>query len=139
MDIEVRADDELLRAADDEQCAIRFLACQVAGIQSAVGVDRLRGQLGVPEIPAHHVGTAHPQLTRHARGHVMALRIDDPDSVRGASSRVGVTVGERGEQARRARERGFVRLRASRTSIRRATVSVSAASVSASRIMGAGA
>jgi len=69
----------------------------------------------------------------------MALRIDDPDSVRGASSRVGVTVGERGEQARRARERGFVRLRASRTSIRRATVSVSAASVSASRIMGAGA
>ena len=61
IDVEAGADDHLLGAADDEE-AIALEAREIAGVEPAVGIDRLRGEIGRAVIAAHHVAAADMKL-----------------------------------------------------------------------------
>ena len=71
--------DQLLDPVDDPQRAVLLDAGDVAGVQPAVGVDRLRGRLRVVEVALHHLRAADQELARLARRRVLAGRdVDDP-------------------------------------------------------------
>jgi hypothetical protein len=55
------ADNRLLGTFDDEQ-GLALEACQVAGIEPTVLVDRLRGEIGGAIASAHDIATAHMQF-----------------------------------------------------------------------------
>ena len=55
-------DDELLLAVDDLQIAVLVELADVAGVQPAIGVDRLGGLLGRAAVAEHHDLAAHEHL-----------------------------------------------------------------------------
>ena len=61
IDVEAGADDHLLGATDDEQ-RFAFEAREVAGVEPAVGIDRLRGEIRRAIVAAHHVRPADMQF-----------------------------------------------------------------------------
>src|SRR5258708_40096650 len=65
VDIEPKADDELLRAPDDEEVAV-LEAREVAGVDPSFRIDRVGGFLGGLVIALHDVWPARPQLTPFA-------------------------------------------------------------------------
>src|SRR5262249_41219581 len=75
IDVEAGADDELLRATRDEEM-VSVEASQVAGIEPAVGINRLSGEIRGAIVTEHHVGAAHVQLANLAVPYAFALRID---------------------------------------------------------------
>src|SRR5260370_12872684 len=77
IDVEARADDHFLGAADDIE-AIAVKAREIAGIEPALAIDRLRGEIGGAIVAAHDVAAAYVQFAdlavpqRHA--------VDRPDT-----------------------------------------------------------
>src|SRR5215831_14679646 len=61
IDIEARADDQLLGAADDVKNVV-FEPREIAGIEPAISVDHRCGLLEVSVIAAHDIGTADVQF-----------------------------------------------------------------------------
>src|SRR5204863_8487105 len=55
-------DDQLLLAVDDGQVPVLVEGADVAGVQPAVGVDRIRGSLGLVAVARHHDLAAHQHL-----------------------------------------------------------------------------
>ncbi len=105
-----RVDDQLLLAVDDAHVAVGVDLGDVAGVQPAVGVDRLGRALGVVAIAAHHDRAAHEQLAvvrerkldpgdRHADG-------ADADRVLGVDGRDQRGLGHAPHLADRQPERG---------------------------------
>ena len=58
--------------------AIALEAREIAGIEPAVGIDRLGGEIGRAVIAAHHVGPADMQFADLAVGDDGAVAADDP-------------------------------------------------------------
>ena len=60
--------DELLDPVDDREVAALVVDRDVAGVEEAVGVERLGGRLGLVEVAEHDVRALDPQLAglRHA-------------------------------------------------------------------------
>ena len=54
--------DELLEPVDDEQVPVGVDVADVAGVQPAVGVDRVGRGLRVVEVALHHLRTPDPDL-----------------------------------------------------------------------------
>ena len=74
--IEAAHDEHVLEAVGDAQVTALVEHTDIAGVQPALGVDGLaRGGL-VAQIALHHVVAAQQHLTRLARGHGHALRVD---------------------------------------------------------------
>src|SRR5215469_12930284 len=74
IDIEARADDQLLGAADDVKNVV-FEPREIAGIEPAISVDHRCGRLGVPVIAAHDIGTANLQFADLAWRNSTATRL----------------------------------------------------------------
>ena len=67
----------LLRAADNgEDFAVE--ACEIAGIEPALGIDHRRSPLGGSIIAAHDIGSPDVQFADLARCHNAAVRPDKP-------------------------------------------------------------
>ena len=54
--------DELLEPVDDEEVAVGVDVADVAGVQPAVVVDRVRRRRSLFEVALHHLRAAHPHL-----------------------------------------------------------------------------
>ena len=55
--------DEFLDPVDDEDVAVVVEVSNVAGVQPAIGIDRLRGGLIVVQVPLHDLRATNPQFT----------------------------------------------------------------------------
>ena len=71
------ADDQLLLAIDDEEVAVLVDSRHVAGVEPAVGVDRLRGRVGPVPVALHHVVAADRDLTDLVRAESRAVVADE--------------------------------------------------------------
>ena len=60
--------DQLLEPVDDGEQAVLVGEADVAGVQPALGVDRLRGRLGLVEVALHDLRPAQADLAALARG-----------------------------------------------------------------------
>src|SRR5208282_4285839 len=61
------------------EVAARVHHPDVAGVEPALGVDRLRRLLRIVEVAAHHVVPADEHLARLAAGQLPSFRIGDAD------------------------------------------------------------
>ncbi len=76
INVEAGADDHFLGAADDVK-TIALEAGEISGIEPAVGIDGLGGEVRRAVIAAHHVGSADVQFADPALGDDLAIAADD--------------------------------------------------------------
>src|SRR5882757_9955611 len=77
IDVETRADDHFLGAADDIK-AIAVEPREVAGIEPALRIDRFGGEIGGAVVTTHHVAAAHVKFADLAIPYRNA--VDRPDA-----------------------------------------------------------
>ena len=63
IDVEAANDEHVLLAADDAQPAGVGELAEVAGVQPAVGVDRVGSRQWIVEVPLHHAVAAHQHFS----------------------------------------------------------------------------
>ena len=77
-DIHPAFDNQLLRAADDEEIAVLIPVGEITGMQPAFGIQRQRRSRFILVIALHHPVAAQQYLARLAGGQFNAVTIDDP-------------------------------------------------------------
>src|ERR1700691_4868483 len=73
VDVETKADDEILGASDNEEKPI-LKAGKIAGVKPAFGIDCGGGFLGRAIVAFHDVRPTHPQFTHFSREHWLTIR-----------------------------------------------------------------
>src|SRR5882724_13361725 len=76
IDVEARSDDHFLGAADDIE-AITVEASEIAGVEPALAIDRLRRQIRGAVVAAHHVAAANMKLADFTFRHRYAVERPD--------------------------------------------------------------
>jgi hypothetical protein len=103
--VEAADDVHVLHPAHDLQVTGLGELADVAGLQPAVGRERLGRGIGVVEVLPHHAAAPQDDLARAAPGHVVSVAVDEPKLERGPEpadcrgDRLGVVVG-RGARGR---------------------------------------
>src|SRR5215469_1647055 len=77
IDVESGADDHLLGATYDEKDVVLETG-EVAGVEPAILVDRLRGEVGCAVVTTHHVRATHVEFADVAIGDKRAVLSNDP-------------------------------------------------------------
>ena len=93
--VEPAVDEHVLEPVGDVEVAVCVHYADVAGVQPAVGVDRLGRLVGIVEIADHHVVAAYHHLAGLAPWHLVAVSVDDQhlDVVDGAARAAGDDLG----------------------------------------------